>query len=283
MKESNLSFKDNARSKARSVYNSTRCILKKSKYAGLKLITFYKSEIPQASIEDAEYVEIAERDWRSFFSCRLQGKGLEIGPLHRPMVRHDGMDMDYIDRYSVAELREHYPELKKLDLVEPNIIGNAEDLASVSDHSYDFLISAHVIEHMRNPIAALENWCRVVRPGGLIYLIVPDKRYTFDKERVRTTIAHIVQDYKNPSIERDYEHYLDYVIHVDGENKIEDALKHAQRLIDTDYSIHFHVFLPTDIVNLIKWFSKNVRKLKIVRGPCKYPHEDEFHFLLEVV
>ena len=29
----------------------------------------------------------------------------------------------------------------------------------------------------------------------------------------------------------------------------------ARRLLETDYSIHFHVFLPSDIIELLEWFA----------------------------
>jgi len=221
------------------------------------------------------------RDWRKYFSDKLSGKGLEIGPLHRPMVRHDGMDIDYIDRCTVKELREQYPELDELPLIEPDILGDAETLDTVEDDSYEFIIAAHVIEHMRNPLGALEQWCRVVKPGGKIYMIVPDKRKTFDARRVRTTLPHIILDYRRPSKERDYEHYLDQAIHVHYKTG-DDALKKADFFVETDYSIHFHVFLPTDMVNMLNWFSENIRPLKIAEGPTLAPGSDEFHFLLEV-
>ncbi|MCB0322836.1 MAG: methyltransferase domain-containing protein [Bdellovibrionales bacterium] len=238
-------------------------------------------DIPQAGIVETHLQAYEPRDWRSYFAGKLSGKGLEIGPLHRPMVRHDGMDIDYIDRCTVAELREHYPELNELPLVEPDIIGDAETLEGVPDRAYDFLISAHVIEHMKNPLGSLAQWCRVVRPGGLIYLIVPDKRATFDKKRVRTTLAHLVLDYRRPSAERDYEHYLDYAVHVHDKDA-QEAVIEADRLIETDYSIHFHVFLPSDVIRLLRWFSENIRPLSIVEGPVMTPGSDEFHFLLKV-
>lgn len=239
-------------------------------------------EIPQAGVTEHNLQAYEAKDWRRYFSRKLSGKGLEIGPLHRPMVRHEGMDIDYIDRFSVAELREHYPELKELPLVEPNIIGDAETMEGVPSGKYDFLISAHVIEHMRNPLGSLKQWCRTVKPGGLIYMIVPDKRATFDKKRVRTTLAHILLDYYRPSVERDYEHFLDYAIHVQG-REAEAALIEAERLFETDYSIHFHVFLPSDVLRLLNWFSENIQPLEIVEGPVMSPGSDEFHFLLRVV
>ena len=172
------------------------------------------ADIPQASIVDHALREIRLSDWRTYFSSKLLGSGLEIGPLHRPLPRHDLQKVAYIDRYTVAQLRAHYPELNDLPLVELDLIGDAETLAVVPDCSYDFLTSAHVIEHMKNPIGALEQWCRVLRPGGKLYLIVPDKRAIFDRPRVRTTLEHMVLDYRRPSNERDFEHCLDYAIHV---------------------------------------------------------------------
>ncbi len=236
--------------------------------------------IPQAVIED-DTVLVEERDWRTHFASRLSGRGLEIGPLHRPMVKHWRMKIDYIDRLTVAELREHYPELNDLPLVEPTIIGDAQTLSNVDDVAYDFVIAAHVIEHMKNPILALNQWCRVVRPGGLIYLIAPDKRVTFDKLRVRTPLEHLILDYILPSDERDYEHYLDFAIRVHHKAGIE-ALDNADELIAKDYSIHYHVFIPVDILNVLQWFSANVRPITVLEGPVMSPGSDEFHYLIQV-
>lgn len=230
-------------------------------------------DLPPAKTEDG--LEIYQkRDWRSYFVSKITGRGLEIGPLHRPMNKHDGMQVEYIDRYSVADLRKHYPELIDLPLVEADILGDAQDLAVVADQQYDFLISAHVIEHMKDPIRALENWSRVVKPGGVIYLITPDKRAIFDHKRNRSALSHIILDYLNPTDERDFEHYFDYAMHVHGKNKLDAALE-AKRLIDTDYSIHYHVFIPADMKALLEWFSINVRPIEILEGPVMSPQLDE--------
>lgn len=243
--------------------------------------TTVDSSIPQAQVIERGLQSYESRDWRRHFSNQLSGRGLEIGPLHRPMVTHDKMEVDYIDRCTVAELREHYPELAELPLVEPDLIGDGETLATIPDGIYDFLISAHVIEHTKNPIGSLEQWCRVLAPGGLIYMIVPDKRAIFDHKRVRTTLPHLILDYYRPSSERDFEHYLDYAIHV-HDQKADEAIAEADRLIRTDYSIHFHVFLPSDVTAMLQWFSTTIRPIEIVEGPVMSPGSDEFHFLLRV-
>jgi SAM-dependent methyltransferase len=272
--------------KAMGLKQSFRGILSSAKYyakeANALRAKKVLTEIPQANILEENLQAFEIRDWRTHFSNQLSGKGLEIGPLHRPMVRHSGMEIDYIDRCSVKELREHYPELNDLPLVEPHIIGDAQTLDNIPDAEYDFVIAAHVIEHMKNPLAALEAWVRVTKNGGKVYLIVPDKRVIFDKHRVRTTLEHIILDYLKPSQERDYEHYLDYARFV-HDKMGSDAIIEADRLIETDYSIHFHVFIPTDVINVLSWFNENVSKIEILEGPVMSPGSDEFHFMLKVI
>lgn len=49
---------------------------------------------------------------------------------------------------------------------------NAAQL-SFSDASFDRLIAAHVLEHMPNPHEVLREWARVVKPGGVLSLLLP--------------------------------------------------------------------------------------------------------------
>src|SRR5207249_5036937 len=41
----------------------------------------------------------------------LRGTGIEIGALHNPLRLPRGVDVRYVDRMTVPELRRHYPEL----------------------------------------------------------------------------------------------------------------------------------------------------------------------------
>lgn len=51
--------------------------------------------------------------------------------------------------------------------------GDAQYLASIDDRSFDTIVSAHCLEHLRDPAVALQNWSRVLREGGYIYALVP--------------------------------------------------------------------------------------------------------------
>ena len=44
---------------------------------------------------------------------------------------------------------------------------------SYPDHTFDRLIGTHVLEHLPNPVGVLKEWNRVVRPGGLISIVLP--------------------------------------------------------------------------------------------------------------
>lgn len=52
--------------------------------------------------------------------------------------------------------------------------GDAAKLPGVAAGSLDYVYSSHCLEHLPDPLAALRRWTEVVRPGGFLYLAVPD-------------------------------------------------------------------------------------------------------------
>jgi predicted SAM-dependent methyltransferase len=236
------------------------------------------SEMPEATVVDHSVTECRADDWRKTFAARLQGQGVEIGPLHRRLVLPDGVSALALDHAPREVLQQKNVQFAHL-IGNVDIIDDAETLATVADARFDFLAAAHVFEHMRNPIAALAHWLRVVRPGGLVYLVVPDKRLTFDRHRVRTTLEHHILDYRQPSAERDLQHYLDYALLVDGHGQ-ERAVEHAHRLAAADDRIHFHTFIPEDLMLIVRWMTAHVTPVGVEMGPTLSLEDQEFHLLL---
>ena len=49
------------------------------------------------------------------------------------------------------------------------------DRIPVADGSYEFIINSHVLEHFVDPIKTLLEWHRIVKQGGIIFMIIPHK------------------------------------------------------------------------------------------------------------
>lgn len=188
----------------------------------------------------------------------LKGEGIEVGALHAPLQVPEGVKVHYVDRMSVSDLRQQYPELGGVGLVEADIVDNGETLSSIADNSWDFLIANHMIEHCQNPIGALENFLRVVKPGGLVYMGVPDKRYTFDIDRPLTSLDHLIRDYKEGPEWSKVGHYEEYVRLVDSKFHQESVAVRMQHLLEIDYSIHFHVWTAETFPELLEYCNKNL-------------------------
>jgi predicted SAM-dependent methyltransferase len=216
--------------------------------------------VTKRRLADAVHPErrsFADARWR-LASKFLQGDGLEIGALHHPLRLPKGAHARYVDRYDVPDLRRHYPELADLPLVPVDVVDDGEVLASVPDESVDFVVANHFMEHCQDPIGALEHHLRVLRPGGVLYVAIPDKRRTFDEARPVTTLQHVIRDHtEGPAWSRE-DHYAEWAREVSRVlNDIPDHLvdQEAKDLESSDYSIHFHVWTPIAWLELLAYLA----------------------------
>jgi len=92
-----------------------------------------------------------------------------------------------------------------------NLIREATDLFGIEDCRFDFVLSSHNLEHISNPIKALKEWIRVVKPGAAIIVLLPDRRRTFDHRRKPTPVEHMLEDYERGTDETDLTH-LDEIL-----------------------------------------------------------------------
>jgi 2-polyprenyl-3-methyl-5-hydroxy-6-metoxy-1,4-benzoquinol methylase len=141
----------------------------------------------------------------------------------------------------VEDLRRHYPELKDAELVNVDIIDNGELLSKIADTSLDFIISNHMLEHCQNPLGTIRNHLGKLKPGGIIYMAIPDKRFSFDRNRQLTSFEHIVTDYKSGADCSRAGHFLEWSKFCNNLNG-EDAAIRSKKLMEMDYSIHYHVW-----------------------------------------
>lgn len=125
-------------------------------------------------------------------------------------------------------------------------IADATDMHQIGDEKYDFVLSSNNLEHIANPLKALREFVRLVKIGGVVLVVVPQKEKTFDHNREYTTFDHILQDYLGNIGEDDLSHLPEIVEKHDydmnpscgGKEKfIERANKNAE-----NRCLHHHVF-----------------------------------------
>lgn len=185
----------------------------------------------------------------------LTGIGLEIGALHNPLPVPDHVTVRYADRFDTATARASYPELAAYDLVEVDFVCDGETLEGVGDGSQDFVIANHVLEHCEDPIGALKNWCRVVKDGGILFITVPDLRYTFDFRRAATPYAHLLVDHAEGPERQNLDTYREWHTLVDLAEDVEAA---ARSSAAARTNIHFHAWTQGEILELLM----NLRKVQ---------------------
>jgi SAM-dependent methyltransferase len=145
-------------------------------------------------------------------------------------------------------------------------------LEGVPDGSYDAVLSSHVIEHLANPLAALDHWRRVCRPGAVVLLVAPHMEGTFDHRRAVTPLAHMVEDRERGTGEDDLTH-LDETLRLHDRSRDGDTADRAawerQRRENLDHRVlHHHVFTTASLVELLVHAGVDIAAVQ-----TRYPHD----------
>jgi SAM-dependent methyltransferase len=220
-----------------------------------------KQLLPRRVLHAISILRHPARRGRLFIAKQyLSGEGIEIGALNFPMKVPRSARVKYVDRLSLSELRREHPELNATPIVAPNIIDDGESLETIADGTQDFLIASHVLEHVQNPIQTLTHWLRVLKPGGILFLVLPDKRFTFDADRPVTTTEHLIRDYSDGPAWSRAQHFEEFATLAGKRISHDFGAPDRDRMTDkdlaaylmkTDYSIHFHVWTPWELFDLL--------------------------------
>lgn len=182
----------------------------------------------------------------------LKGIGTEIGAYLTPIP---GISPIYVDKFEV-----YIGSPCKADYY-----GDVVDLPFL-DNSLDYIANSHVFEHTANPVKALVEWYRVLKPGGIVYLVIPDKNHTFDLPRKTTPIQHMIDDYFAKTTDLDSSHIDDFCFGANWKvlcpdtpesEETNDRKKHAsfywnEVRSNREINLHFHVFEPESTRGLIE-------------------------------
>lgn len=144
-----------------------------------------------------------------------------------------------------------------------NLVALGDDLP-FKDATLDYVVSAHVIEHFFDPVKALREWYRVIRPGGYIFIIAPHRDRTFDKDRDVTPVAELmdratgklrISDYARPATAQARARLpggAEATPHLLVRDKRAAKLDEGWDYFDRDDHHHWSVWRTEDFVALVK-------------------------------
>lgn len=141
-------------------------------------------------------------------------------------------------------------------------IADAVDLSIVPDNQYDFILSSNNIEHIANPLKAIEQWVMKLKTGGLLVIVAPRKESNFDHRREVVKFSHLLDDYRNQTGEDDLTH-LDEILSLHDLSRDLPAGTPEQfraRSLDNlnNRCLHQHVFDDTVLQEMLQHFGMEV-------------------------
>ncbi|RXF67223.1 class I SAM-dependent methyltransferase [Hansschlegelia zhihuaiae] len=122
---------------------------------------------------------------------------LEVGAFDNATFRKDSGDkVRYLDFFSGPELREMHknnPRRMPDRIVDVDFVVKSSHFAKGIREKFDLIVANHVIEHVPDAIYWLKQSHDLLRSGGLLFLAVPDRRYTFDYFRPETRATEMIR------------------------------------------------------------------------------------------
>jgi len=93
-------------------------------------------------------LRVKNKDYENY----MKGNGIDIGSGKSNLSR-------YLDR-----------NVRNWDLED----GDAQLMNGINDNEFDFVYSSHCLQHLKDLEEGLQNWCRILKPNGYLFVIVPD-------------------------------------------------------------------------------------------------------------
>jgi SAM-dependent methyltransferase len=192
---------------------------------------------------------------RQLLARHLVGQGVEVGPGHQPFaLPSGGASVRYVDRWQPVENRQLFPELgDDAAFPVPDVVANfdTDGLGPIADSSQDFVICSHVLEHLAEPIGFLEEIHRVLRPGGITIVLLPNRHKTFDSRRPATPLGHLIAEHQAHVRAVDDDHVVEFLSNTIGISEDPTERSHALEL-HRNRSIHVHCWDEDEFVPVLE-------------------------------
>lgn len=205
----------------------------------------------------------------AYYFCK--GNGLEVGARNNPYSFTRGSTVSYADIGNAEEIQSILAEGFRLGLKrdESGFVGVDHILRAprygfglIESNFFDFVYSDNVLEHTPNPIFALVEQLRVTKVGGCVYTVIPNKHFTFDRNRAPTPTSLLIEKYQNNIFHYTIDEALDVILKTENFPIMkldEDALlDFARKMISAnDGEYHFHVFDIKNTMEMLDYICRN--------------------------
>lgn len=202
--------------------------------------------------------------------------GIEIGALDKPVIPPSTPHVFYVDHAETEALRSKYiddPYVNVDELVQVHGVWGEASLAQAAARvvPVDFVLASHVVEHVPDLIAWLQELASVLKPRGEVRLAIPDRRYSFDVLRAETRACDVLASHLAGARRPQARQILDYMTHLVGvdtwkiwdgsqdpasltrQSSIEKSMAVARDAADngTYHDVHCWVFTPLSFAVLM--------------------------------
>lgn len=204
----------------------------------------------------------------AYFFCR--GRGLEVGARNNPYPFSGACKVEYADIGSEGQIENILDHGFRLGVKSSNsnfakvdhvLMGPRYGFDHIHDNSFDFVYSDNVLEHTPNPIFSLIEQLRITKVGGYIYVVIPNKCFTFDRFRAPTPVKLLIEKYQNNIFHYSVDEALDIIFNTEdfpiefmnGDSALDFAKK---MILADDGSYHFHVFDIANVLEMLDYVCK---------------------------
>jgi predicted SAM-dependent methyltransferase len=185
---------------------------------------------------------LVRREDKVFHLIDKKGLGLEIGPSYNPIApKKAGFNVRILDHATREELIEKYrPHGVNLNNIEEvDFVWHGEPLSKLIGKTsyFDWIIASHVIEHVPDLISFLQQCEALLKPDGILSLVIPDKRYCFDYFSEISSTGHVLDTFTErrvrPSHGQVFDHFVNASKRKGNITWLSDGLGGADELIHT--------------------------------------------------
>ena len=232
---------------------------------------------------------------------------LEIGPFFSPAFRRPEANVSYLDCLSSEAMKTRAAALgnEVVDTVpEIDYVWTGQRYSELVDRKFSVVYSSHNIEHQPCLVTHLRDLESVLEQDGVVFLVVPDKRYCFDHFFPETGLPEVIEAWVEQKKKHRLSDILDHLfftahndpvrhwlgdhganrnlLPLEGERHVS-FLAEVERYRATDEytDVHAWKFTPASFRVLFEnLFNLKLTKLRVLRVYPTVKNSNEFYAVL---